>query len=659
MKSIYVALLVIFNIFCAFSASYVRYNFAGYDPERPKTAIVMADNSCTGFNWTIKNISGATVLSGSLGNSQQGAGAYMPKSFNYTIDFTSIKTLGNYTLEINNIGTYNIQIKCQPYKDFIPQVLRTIRVRRSGSPDALDHAISHLGDSACIIYRRNGTNNGSWSKDINNKKASLIGGHYDAGDYIKFTKTEAYLCYYMLRSYEIAPEIFDGVKTYSTSTLNDLLDECNWSLQYLNKVFPSSTEFIIQTGGSADHKEDARLPENDALNNKRECYSALSKPQMGIATAALALGSKILASKGLTTEANNYKNKAIEIYTAAKGSSTSNAWWQGGGEVYYADNTANDDMQLAAIELYYLTGLSTYLTDAKNLAPSTGSAYWSSWGDVNLSAHSRLLTQLPSVKSYITNDLKAFKNNANQANNLWKIPHASVWGSLNNQMSVAHGAMQYKFVSDSSTYDQFGFSVVDYVFGQNPWGLCFIANKTILSSTKSSYATIYKLQPTKFPYGEIAAGPAPAADHASNAIYFSPAHNPNLWHKEFNTSNFTFFEQPGDYVCMETTIAGLADGLFFLTLASKNFCTNPLTIENEQQVPLEKKSSYEITVIDNTLSIHSIEEIQSVFLVDLNGKKILLDSQKSSHDLGYLAKGIYQVVLLKKSNFSVGKILVE
>ncbi len=660
MKSIILPFIVLWHVLHAFGSTHVRYNLAGYDPNRPKSAIVMSDNTCSGYSWQIRNSNNQVVLNGTIGvNVQSGAGAFMPKAYNYVIDFSSLNIEGNYSLQISNVGTYPIIISCQPYKDFIPQVLRTIRVRRSGSASALDHAISHLGDSACVVFRRNGTNNGSWSKDVNNLKINMLGGHYDAGDYIKFTKTEAYLCYYMLRAYEAAPALFDGVKTYSSTAFNDLLDECSWSLMFLSKTMPTSSEFIIQTGGAADHNENPRLPENDALNNKRECYAALSKPQMGLTAAALALGSKIFLAKGFTTEATKYKNKAIEIYAAAKASTITNAWWQGGGEVYYADNTANDDMQLAAIELYNATGTASYLTDARNFAPNTSSAGWSSWGNVNLAAHSRLLPLQLSVKQYITSDLKTFNTNANKPNNLWKLPHESVWGSLYSQMSVAHGALQYKLVSDSSTYDHFGYNVVDYLFGKNPWGLCFIANKTITNSIKSSYATIYKLQASKFPYGEIAEGPAPAADHADNATYFSPAHNPNLWHKEFNTSDFTFFEQPGDYVCMETTIAGLADGLFFLTLANNNFCSTPLNIDNELTFPVEKKTINEITVLNKQLIINSLDNLDGLILIDITGRKFVLDHHKRSHDLYYLNSGIYQVALTKKFSTVIEKIFLE
>jgi hypothetical protein len=596
MKKYLLSILILIQVYTCPGGRWVRYNIAGYDPVRPKKVIVMADDNCTGFPWRLKNAANVVVTSGTLGSSVTGTGNYMPKAYNHEIDFTAVQAIGNYTLEADNIGTYAIKISCRPYSFILPQILRTIRVRRSGSADALDHAISHLGDASCRTYDRVGTDNSNWVASSDGKRVNMAGGFYDAGDYIKFTLTNAYLTYYMLRSYETAPELFDGVKLYSTTSLDDLLDECKWGLDFLMKTMPDANEFIIQTGGAADHNQwPQRLPENDQLDGQRECYSSFSRTQMGLTAAALALGAKIFGDKGMTAIATNYRNMAIQIYTAAKSSTTANAWWQGGFEVFYADNTFNDNMELAAIELYRLTNTASYLTDAQNYGNAAGSAGWSSWGNLNLTAHCRLLPYYAGIQGSITADLNTFLGIANGTNNRWRLPHNSVWGSLYSQFSVAHGALQYKMASGSTAYDQFGYDVADYTWGRNPWGLGFIATQTIPGTITTSYAPIYKLQPSKFPHGEIAEGPAPASAHSSNSPYFYPAHNPGLWHSQFNTSQFTFFEQPGDYVCMETTICGLADGLFLFTLASKNFCNNPLPVSIEEFNVL-KESEYSNTV---------------------------------------------------------------
>jgi len=575
MKKIFTIILVLAQI-QTFAAKYLRYNQSGYDVNRPKKLFVIADENCSGITWSITNASNQSVLTGTLTTSVTAAGNYTPKAFNHLLDISSLKTKGIYTLTVTGITPIKIIIKDRNHAALAHSVLKTIRARRSGSKDAYVHGLSHLGDSSTAIYERTGTNNGTWAARTDGKKVNMVGGYYDAGDYIKFTTTSAYLTYNLLRAYEAAPELFDGVKNYSKTNLDDMLDECKWGLEYLTKTNPATGIFIIQVGGSKDHNQGNRLPENDALNGKRECYSSLSKPQMGTTVAALALGAKIFNAKGLTAEATKYQNMAIQIYTAAKASTTKPAWWQGGGEVFYSDDSENDNMGLAATELYNLTKNNTYLTDAKAFSVAADAGYWSAWGNLNMHLNNRLLPNSTGAESYLLTDLDNFYTNATKAGNIWGLPHESVWGSLYSQLSVASNALAYKTQKPSVTkYDNFAYNVTDYLFGTNNWGISFLANKKFPVGITSAYAQMYRLQTNIFPEGEIAEGPATSSEHSGQTAYFSPAHNANLWHKEFNTSLFTFFEQTGDYVCMETTIAGLGDGVLFLTLSSKAFSSDP------------------------------------------------------------------------------------
>ena len=550
---------------------HVRYNQAGYFPGESKRAVVMSDTDIEGVSWSIKE-GGTTKVSGTVGSSIVGTSDYTSQPYNYELDFSALMTEGNYTLEISGASPVPIAVKCSPYKLFIHQVLKTIRARRSGSNDAYIHEISHLGDASCVIWERNGSDNSNWQARGDGETADMLGGWYDAGDYIKFTLTSAYLTYEMLKAYEIAPELFDGVKDYSTTDLDDLLDEAKHGLDFLEKTMPEPGVFIIQTGGSADHNQGLRLPEDDALDGNRECYSALSKPQMGLTAAALALGARIFEAKGMNAQAQDYEDKAVEIYAAAKSSGTSAAWWQGGGEVYYADNNGNDNMELAAAELYKLTGTASYLTDAQNFGNDAGAAYWASWSSVNMMAHTTLLPDYSNISTPLTTDLSYFQSIGNATNNIWRAPHTSTWGTLYSYFSVANGSLLHQHVTGGETYQEMAKNVLDYTFGINPWGLSFVASEDLPNSITSTYAVMYRLQPSIFPTGEIAEGPTTLALHTSNRGYFYPAHDPDLWHDDFNTTNFTFFEQPGDYVCMETTIGGLADGLLLFSLASSLIC---------------------------------------------------------------------------------------
>ena len=97
-----------------------------------------------------------------------------------------------------------------------------MRAARCGSPDCVDHKVCHSGDTACVIYRRNGIQNNKWLVDPNKKKISGFGGWHDAGDYLKFSLTVGYTAYFLLKAYEVNPDIF--TKKQSKTDLVDVLD---------------------------------------------------------------------------------------------------------------------------------------------------------------------------------------------------------------------------------------------------------------------------------------------------------------------------------------------------------------------------------------------------------------------------------------------------
>ena len=535
----------------------------------------MSNTSIAGRAWDIKNSGGTTVLSGTLGTNLTTAQSdWTSKPYNYAVDFSSLSTIGNYTFVIAGATTVTLKINDNPYEFFLDRAIRYFKVHRSGTTDCLDHNISHTGDASCDVYHRAGTNNdaANWSHaavaDID-----MQGGWYDAGDYLKFTETIAYSCYNLLRAYEINPAVFQK-KNYSTTSYVDIVDEAHFGLEYLMKTMPAgrTNEFVIQVGNADDHNQGDRLPENDALNGNRPCYSALSRTQMGLTVAALALGATTFNALGNTADGTRYQNQAILIFARAEAAFVANAWWESGWEVFYADVSHNENMALAAYELWKLTGTATYLTKAITYANAQGPGGWASWGDTELFNNWRLYSHNATCAANMRTDLTTFRTNAARTGNVWRLPHEFTWGSLYSEIEVANGAALYYLQNNpaDNQYNNMYWDVMDYTFGQNNWGMAMMCEPAanLPFAITTSYAQYYKLQPGKWPIGEIVQGPCDKGTHDGLGFGY-----PATWEDQFNptanASSGVFFHRNTDYATIETAIDGVADAILMFALAQK------------------------------------------------------------------------------------------
>jgi len=552
------AVAIMASFLTSYAAIWLRVNQAGYAPERAKTAIVLSDTDIAEENWNIKK-DGNVVLSGKLSAGKRGENFYIAQEYAYTIDFSSLSEKGIYSLELAGAQTQQVIIHEDPYSLFATQALMHLRAMRSGGPARL-HNPSHLGDSAAIVHKANGNwQQGAWLEDSPRRTVDMQGGHYDAGDYIKFTLNEAYLAWHLLAAYQENPSVF--VKAQSTSNLPDILDEAKHSLDYLAKTFPDENTFVIQVGDGKDHNQGWRMPEMDGLDGKRPALCALSRVHMGSAAAALALGA--LVFKGIDEGvAAIYESKAKAIYARAKESTQVSAFERDATNDFYYDQTDKDNMTLAAAELYRLTQTQSYLNDGKNYAPPV--AYEVSWGDWNAFANHRL-AELgdAAAKSRLLLEVGRYERGS-EIDNVWNLTGGYTWGSLHRWIGMAN-AYERAHRLDGKKLSVPFLGVLDYVFGRNNWGIAMIASADLPYSISNIYNGIYRLTQA-FPVGALSEGPGDKAMHIDMRQYFSvPADSP---FEEFNTSAGVFYDNADDFMIQESTIGGQGDLLLMLALAS-------------------------------------------------------------------------------------------
>lgn len=568
-KSIALTLLFLTTLSQA-EGVYLRYNYVGYNPAREKKVVVMSERKIDNQKWIVRDDKSGTVLDGTVGESLCGKGDHAPLPFNYTIDISNLSMEGVYYIETNGAEKAKIIIKKNPYTWLVEKPLRWFRVARSGSADCLDHKPGHFGDTSCVVYHRKGTMNSDWSIKTD-KKVNGFGGWYDAGDYLKFSLTIAYSDYFLLRAYEMAPEIF--TKKYSTTEYVDVLDEAKWGLDFLMKCMPDTNEFIIEVGDNEDHNQGCRLPADDTLDGKRPVLSALSPTQMGYAAAALALGSATFGKLGKTALAKQYLDMAELIFRRATSKDAVAPAWLAipeEGESFYDDDSKNDNLELGAAELYRATKDPKYLEAGKKYADLARTAGWRAWESVNIPAHLRMLEYYPIVKNDIRLDMEDFRSYSQRPGNLWGVPLKYVWAGLYCYIGVGSGALEYKLASHDARYERMGANMVDYLMGVNNWGVFFIGAKEIPHTIRHPYSQIYSLQSRLFPEGAISEGPGDIKEFEKEFPMFGFDQTVEPTYK-FNTSKGVFFDNKKDYMCMETCINGVADGIYLLAIASKFF----------------------------------------------------------------------------------------
>jgi len=414
-----------------------------------------------------------------------------------------------------------------------------------------------------VYDRINGENN-NWQKRKETKLVNMMGGWYDAGDYLKFTLTTAFSTYQLLRAYEINPQLF--AKELSKNKLPIILDEAKWGLDYLMKVMPDSNTFIIQVGNHIDHRVGDRLPEDDMLDGARGAYSCLAKGQMAYTAATLALASSIFQKLGDPSLAESYKIMAEKIFAAARKTSYSSAWYEFESEHFYNDESSYDNMGLAIAELYKLTQKKEYKLLLDDYSKNVGAGAWFAWGNYNAIVNLRMheiggAAALQSARS----DMKKFAYQTMYGNNLWGVPHEFTWGTLYSFLGVGSASVLYTKQTKDSTYIDHAYSVVDYLFGRNNWGVSFIVSPHLPNAVKNIYSQVYRLQPKLSAIGAVAEGPGDLKSHLEIKQYYaySTDKHPN---NKFNTSQVVFYDEKSDFQCMETTISGLSDTILFLTL---------------------------------------------------------------------------------------------
>lgn len=269
-----------------------------------------------------------------------------------------------------DFSSYSYGYQASDYREAINMGLKFFGGQRCGDThNWMLHENNEVSKKYCHMKDGQGKVNGG-----GNGNYDLTGGWHDCGDHIKVGTTMGYAAFSLLAAYDIWPKAFQDNYDAEYGPKNgipDVLDEAKIATDYFMKCFLSNGEFCYYVGDGSDHrvwmtssKQSEQSVDNGGDPRPVWTSSSIGGPQAANYVSALCLMAKHYPDADYAAKC---KKAAIDGYEFAKKNKDKQAPIP---EFYGSPNTEwTDELSLAAVMLYNLTGEDSYLADAKsNLA---------------------------------------------------------------------------------------------------------------------------------------------------------------------------------------------------------------------------------------------------------------------------------------------------
>jgi len=642
-------IFIFFLLFASFSSngsSWLRVNQMGYLPQSVKSAVFISDDKQVIREFQLINVNSGKIVFKGIPVIYNGTKWAMSSAARLT--FTNFTIPGLYYIKAGDSQSPEFRISPDVYKGTADYILNYMRQQQCGFNPYLNDSC-HTHDGFIV--------------DHPTKTGRIIdvkGGWHDATDYLQYVTTSANAVYQMLFAYLKNPEIFED--HYNSSGLPgsdgvpDLVNQIRWGLDWLLKMNPDSTEMYNQIADDRDHKG-FRLPNKDTASYGNGAYrpvyfitgkvQGLSKYKNRTTGVSSAAG-KFSAAFALGAEIFQKSDSAFSNLLAHK---AKQAWSFGLSDLgvtqtactvspyFYEEDNYVDDLELAASELFRLTGDEYYQKQANywgQLEPITpwmerGSArHYQYYPFVNLGHANQANSDSPESKDFarfMKNGLKVIYERGKSDPFLNGIPY--IWCSNNLDVAAITQARLYLEATGDSTFVEMEGALRDWLFGCNPWGtsmICGLPSKGIFPHWPHSSITWLRGEPT---YGGLVDGPV-----------YREIFNNHIEVKLYKEDGFATFQHGiavyhddmGDYTSNEPTMDGTASLSFYLSSLEKEGIKqlklkNSTIDQNGALVRLdkEKKTIYLIFSADeygegadNILSVLEQEKIKGSFFLTGN-----------------------------------------
>ncbi len=281
------------------------------------------------------------------------------------LDFSGLTEPGGYYILYGRTRSETFRIGAGVYDGTADFILNYIRQQRCGYNPFLKDTC-HVHDGMIVDH-----------PTLSGKVIDVWGGYHDASDHLRYTATTANSVYQMMFAWQRAPEIYgdshDAAGLPGSNGIPDILDEVRWGMEWLLKMNPDSGVMYNQVADDRDH-QGFRLPNLDkaeyGLGPYRPVYFVTGKPQglarfknrtEGVASTAgkfasvFAMGAKVFGESDPAL-AEKLASKSADAFEFAQTDPGATQTACNVSPYFYEEDNYVDDMQLAAWELYTLTG---------------------------------------------------------------------------------------------------------------------------------------------------------------------------------------------------------------------------------------------------------------------------------------------------------------
>jgi hypothetical protein len=556
----------------AASAYRVRYDQVGYFPDADRFAVVVSPGLPAPHYRVHDATTHCAVAEGNAGPRilQTTSRAGTPLTGD-RIDLSGLAP-GRYVVALEDGSvTGPIVVGKDVDAPILPLVVRFLAEQRCGptTKSVSMHDACHLFASLAAAHSGDGVavDDGARPPYRASEKVDVEGGWHDAGDYIKFVGTTAYVL-----AVDLMALRDDGAALGASG--KELATELRWGLDWLLKMVGRAAP-LHQVGGEGDHDADWRLPEGDtakalAAYDARPAFrlgKGRGRNVLGRSAAAFAFGSQVYDAD------DAYSHKLLAAaratYTLAKARPAAQS---PDPPDFYPEKVGEDDLVLAAASLARLTGEASYASDAyafgARLAPTPGTPV--GWGSVDALALLEAARAFPEgspERSQLAHQLGALAAPiaATATSPLgpggafgYALPSFDN-GSIAESLGAAVTCLASRRLNGTPGCGVVARRQVHWMLGENPFGLSFLVGAGT-ASPRNLHHSFGQAAHVTIP-GAIAGGPTNAKILEGSKLPLPPKTDP---YAQWSTNELLYEDKTDDYVCNEPAIDFAAALVFTL-----------------------------------------------------------------------------------------------